>query len=308
MLGTYDNGAGHSPQTTSLTLNHCRINSSAGTLDASMLLLDFTRPFVSGRVRGRTELAQLAALVSPGVWRARRGTAELYVRLRGLLPAAPTQSMTGPAQKSMAVRGTVTLRDASFGVPDRGADMSALNVRIGLQNNVWTLSNASGVLNRMRFRAAATTTDLFDYLIDQHATTRIRGNFTVDELRVAELRELLRPIPRRRLPGGIERRRPRPAPASVANLGSGLVPPGMLLNVHLRCGRLLLPADTLTNLAVTVRHDGRSVQLTDLAGELWGGRVQGTAFWPTDTTRRDQHNRSEERGGVDDRRSLRIYA
>ncbi|GAA3925846.1 hypothetical protein GCM10022406_09750 [Hymenobacter algoricola] len=285
LQGTYDNGPGRSPQTTSLRLNHCRINTSAGRLDVALLLLDFTRPFINGRVRGRTELAQLAGVVSPGVWRARRGTAEMDVRLRGLLPPAPSRRMAGRPQKSLSVRGTVTLRDASFVIPDRGVDMSELNVRVGLQDNVWRLSNASGVLDRMRFRATATTTDLFDYLIDRHATTRISGDFAVDELRVVRLRELLRPMARRPL-AATGRRRPRPAPASMANLGSSLIPKGVRLNVNLRCRRLVLPADTLTNLAVTVQHDGRTVQLRNLAGELWGGRVRGTAAWPTDSLNR----------------------
>ncbi|SHI89910.1 AsmA-like C-terminal region [Hymenobacter daecheongensis DSM 21074] len=285
LLGTYDNGPGRSPQTTSLTLNHCRITSSAGRLDATLLLLDFTRPFVNARVRGRTELGQLAALVSPGVWRARRGTAELDVRLRGLLPPAPGRRMARRPQKKLSVRGTVTLRDASFVIPDRGADMAELNVRVGLRDSVWRLSNASGVLDQMRFRASATTVNLFDYLTDQHPTTRISGDFAVEDLRVARLRELLRPIARPKLPLDAPRR-PRPVPASVANLGSNLIPKGMQLNVHLRCRRLLLPTDTLTDLAVRVRHDGRNVQLTHLAGALWGGRVRGTATWPTDTANR----------------------
>ncbi|GAA4012666.1 hypothetical protein GCM10022408_26780 [Hymenobacter fastidiosus] len=286
LRGTYDNGPGRSPQTASLTLNHCRINSSAGRLDVALLLLDFTRPFINARVRGRTELSQLAAVVSPGLWRARRGTAEMDVRLRGLLPAAAGQRIAGPAQKKLSVRGTVTLREASFVVPERGADMTALNVQVGLRDNVWRLSNASGVLNQMRFRAAATTTNLFDYLIDQHPTTQISGRFAVEDLHLARLRALLRPIPRPTLTAQGLRRKPRPVPASMADLGRSLIPPGMRLNVDLRCRRLLLPADTLTNLAVSVRHDGRTVQLTHLAGELWGGQVRGTATWPTDTATR----------------------
>ena len=282
LLGTYDNGAGHSPQTTSLRLDHCRINSSAGRLDASLLLLDFTRPFINARVRGRAELGQMAAIVSPGVWRARRGTAEMDVRLRGLLPPATTRRMATRPQKSLSVRGTVTLRDASFVIPDRGADMSGLNVRVGLRDTIWRLTDASGTLNRMKFRASATTANLFDYLIEKSPTTSISGSFQVDELHVASLRELLRPIPRQRLTAGGARRKPRPAPVSVATLGSGLIPPGVRLNVSLRCNRLLLPADTLSHLAVTVRHDGRGVQLTHLAGELWGGKVHGSAAWPTD--------------------------
>ncbi|OGX84605.1 AsmA-like C-terminal region-containing protein [Hymenobacter glacialis] len=37
---------------------------------------------------------------------------------------------------------------------------------------------------------------------------------------------------------------------------------------------------------MTVRHDGQRVQLRNLAGRVWGGRVQGQVEWPTDPDNR----------------------
>ena len=300
LQGTYDNGPAHAPRTTVLALQRCRIYSPAGQLDAALTLRDFARPYVQGRLRGRTELSELAAVVSPGRWRARGGVADLDVALRGRLPGRGSGPATAAGlSQHLAVRGRVTLRGASLLLPERGADLRALNVRIDLRDSLWQLSNAAGVLNGMRFRASATTVHLLDYLADRHPTASIRGQFAVDELRVDRLRRLLRPLPLAPLangPGFAPSSRPKPGGAAqaaarrarnrarmAATLGTELIPPGLLLDVGLRCRRLLLATDTLTDLAVTVRHDGRQVQLLDLAGRVWGGQVRGRLQWPTDS-------------------------
>ncbi|WP_210520416.1 AsmA-like C-terminal region-containing protein [Hymenobacter terricola] len=292
LQGTYDNGPAHNTKSTVLTLRRCRIYSSAGQLDVALTLRDFTRPYLNGRFRGRTELPELAAVVSPGRWRARHGIADLDVQLRGLLPPLPGRGDPNQPQKSLSMRGNVTLRHASFVLPVRGADISDLNVQIGLRDSLCQLSNASGVLNDMRFRASATTTYLLDYLTGLHSTASISGDFAVDELRVARLRSLMRPVPRTAGPGFSPGSLPKPSRAPrdkaqlAATLGSDLIPPGLMLDVNLRCQRLLLATDTLSNLAVTVRHDGHQVQLLNLAGGVWGGTVHGTVQWPTDPDNR----------------------
>ncbi|MBF9237710.1 hypothetical protein I2I05_09925 [Hymenobacter sp. BT683] len=290
LQGTYDNGPAHNPTSTALTLQRCRIYSPAGQLDAVFSIRDFTRPFVEGHVQGRTELQELAAVVVPGRWRARQGTADINVRLRGLLPPLAGRFDPRPLRRNMSVRGSVTLRKASFVVPVRGADISNLNVQVGLQDSVWRLSDASGVLNGMQFRAAAVTTNLYDYLGGLQPSARIAGTFAVDELRIDRLRSLLQPVARTNRTGFSPTSLPKPGRAPrdkaqlAATLGSELIPPGLLLNVGLRCQRLLLASDTLSNLAVTVRHDGQRVQLLNLAGRVWNGDVRGNVEWPTDPT------------------------
>ncbi|MBJ6110882.1 hypothetical protein JAO73_17800 [Hymenobacter sp. BT523] len=291
LAGTLDNGPRHNVRSQVLTLKRCRIYSRAGRLDVAMTLRDFKRPYVNGRFRGRTELPELAAVVSPGRWRARAGLADLDVQVRGLLPPPPGRPDLEP-RKNMSLRGTVNLRGASFRLPARGADLTQLDVNVGLQDSLWQLSNAAGVLNGMRFQASATTVYLLDYLTGQHATASIKGSFAVDELRVASLRTLLRPVPRTAGPNFAPtslpkpRRAPRNRAQLAATLGSELIPPGLLLDASLRCQRLLLASDTLYDLAVTVRHDGRQVQLQQLAGRVWGGEVRGNVHWPTDPDNR----------------------
>jgi hypothetical protein len=293
LQGSYDNGPLHRPKSTVLTLRKCRIYSPAGQLDVALTLRDFKRPFVDGQFRGRTTLPELAAMVSPGRWRARDGLADLNVRVRGLLPPRPGQPGYGQPRKNLSMRGAITLRNASFLLPVRGADLAHLNVRVGLNDSLWQLSNASGTLNGMRFQASATTTYLLDYLTEVHPTATISGQFAVDELRVAQLRNLMRPVPRSASEGfAMNGNRPRRSRAPrnkaqlAATLGSELIPAGLFLNVDLRCQRLLLSTDTLNNLAVTVRHDGRQVQLLNLAGQVWGGDVRGSVSWPTDSANR----------------------
>ncbi len=289
LQGTYDNGPAHNPTSTALTLQRCRIYSPAGQLDAALSIRDFTRPFVEGQVRGRTELGELAAVVVPGRWRARQGTADIDVRLRGRLPPLAGRLDPRPLRRNMSVRGSVTLRNASFVVPVRDADISGLNVRVGLQDSVWRLSNASGVLNGMTFQATAVTTSLYDYLGGLLPSARIAGTFAVDELRIDRLRSLLRPVARTNRAGFSPTSLPKPGRAPrdkaqlAATLGSELIPPGLLLDMDLRCQRLVLASDTLSNLAVTVRHDGRRVQLLNLAGRVWNGDVRGNVEWPTDS-------------------------
>ena len=290
LAATYDNGPEHRPQTTTLTLQRCRFYSPAGQLDMALVLRNFQRPYVSGRLRGRAELPELAALLAPGgPWQARRGTAELDVRFRGLLRPPPGQTRLNVLRQDLEGRGAVVLHDAELRLPARHARLTGLNARILVQDSSWRLSDASGVLDGMRFRASAVTTHLLAYLTGQSATTAISGDFAVDDLHVDRLRALLRPTAASRRP--TTRRRALSRAQNRANLtatlGTSLIPPGVRLNVALHCRRLLLPADTLTDLFVRVHHDGHRVQLRGLTGRLYGGEVQGNLTWPTDTAATD---------------------
>ncbi|MGI4885689.1 MAG: AsmA-like C-terminal region-containing protein [Janthinobacterium lividum] len=287
LAATYDNGPGHRPETTTLTLQRCRLYSPAGQLDVGLVLRNFRRPYVEGRLSGRTELPELAALLTPrGLWRARRGTAALNVTFRGLLRPPPNRTRLAALQRNLDVRGTVVLRNAELLLPARHARLADLNVRIGIADSLWQLSNASGVLDGMRFRASATTVHLLGYLTGQSATTTIRGDFAVDDLNVGRLRGLLRP-PAGALALPNARRRAQARAALTATLGTSLIPKGMRLSVALHCRRLLLPADTLSNLFVRVYHDGHHVRLQGLTGRIYGGEVQGNLAWPTDTAATD---------------------
>jgi hypothetical protein len=287
--GTFDNGPEHDSRTTSLTFNQCRLYSTAGELDAALTARNFLHPVLTGRVRGRTELQTLAAVVAPGLWQAREGVATLNLRFNGPLPEIPTRAARRAIRARnielppLAVRGTITLQNASFRVPSRGADMSGLNVKLGLRDSLWQLENLTGRLNGMQVKANATTTYLLSYFNGQHPVTTVKGTFAVDELRLDKLRQLMTP------PAGQQHRAPRPRKPGrtrnqeLAARAMNLLPPGLRLNIQLECGRLVLPADTLYQLAATVRHNGRYVQLTNLETRVWGGQASGAVSWPTDT-------------------------
>lgn len=307
--GVFDNGPSHSPRTTLLALQHCRIYSSAGELDAAVTVRDFTRPMLTGRVRGRTELQNLAAVVAPGFWRARQGRATLDVTLDGPLPARAERpkrltlgrhrsryglrvqatrvgaTITSGALPPLAARGTVTLENAAFVVPGRGAEISDLNVRVGLRDSIWTLENLTGQLNGMHVQANATTTYLLAYLTGQYPTTHIAGSFAVDEMRLDRLRRLLTPPRSKAQVHRRARQRALMGPKEQAARALTALPPGLRLNIKLQCGRLLLPLDTLHNLAATVRHNGKRVELLNLRTTVWGGQVDGAVSWSTDTLR-----------------------
>jgi hypothetical protein len=286
LQGTYDNGPGHNLRTASVQLSQCRIYSPVGQLDAEVLLRDFTRPYVQGRVRGRTELPELATVVSPGLWQASRGLADLDIWMRGFLPT-PGDRMLARSQKSLSVRGTIDLRGAAFRVPARRVAISDFNVHIGLRDSLWRLTNASGQFAGMKFRASATTTYLLTYLTGQHPSTAIQGEFAVDELHLDRLRALGGGTATHPLATASRRQRSR-ARRNVRQLtmtlGSHLLPDEVRLNVALRCRRLLLGPDTLRDLAVHVRHDNQEVYLTNINARAFGGQLTGRASWPTDTT------------------------
>jgi hypothetical protein len=90
--GVFDNGPGHSSKTTSLSFEQCRLYSTAGELNARIRVQDFTRPFLTGRVQGRTELQTLATVVAAGLWKARSGQAALDIEFNGLLPEIPERT------------------------------------------------------------------------------------------------------------------------------------------------------------------------------------------------------------------------
>jgi hypothetical protein len=289
LQGTYDNGPAHNLSTASVTLDHCRIYSPVGQLNVEVVLRNFLRPYVEGHLRGRTELPELASVISPGLWRAQKGIADLDVQMRGLIPPLGDQ-MLARTQKSLSVRGNIELRGAAFNLPARHITVSEVNVHIGLRDSLWRLTNASGVFDGMRFKAAATTTYLLTYLTGQHPSTEITGQFEVDELHIDRLRALGNtPTQRVLAAANAKRRGRRPRlrrnPRQLAmTMGSHLLPDDVRLNVDLRCGRLLLGPDTLSNLAVNLRHDGKEVHLSNIKADFLGGRLSGKASWPTDTT------------------------
>ncbi len=301
LAGTYDNGPGHRPETTTLQLRQCRIATSAGQLDVRLLLRNFRRPYVDAQVQGRTTLPELAAVLAPDLWRGRAGTAALNLRMRGQVPAytpganGPDRLLRTAVEREMDVRGQVRLRGASFVLRRRGASVQNLNVDIGLRDSSWRLNNASGVLAGMRFTASATTTYLLAYLTGQHPSTSISGRVAVEELHLDRLRSLLQPIARSgdtgRFPRSARGRRARGRAARVAaartarmtaTLGNDIIPAAVRLDVALRCGRLVLADDTVRDLAVRVQHNAHRMQLSRVRARLWGGRVTGEAGWPTD--------------------------
>jgi hypothetical protein len=286
LQGTYDNGPGHNLRTASVQLSQCRIYSPVGQLDAEVSLRDFTRPYVQGHVRGRTELPELATVISPGLWQASRGLADLDIWMRGFLPTVGDK-MLARSQKSLSVRGTIDLRGAAFRVPARRVAISDFNVHIGLRDSLWRLTNASGRFAGMKFRASATTTYLLTYLTGQHPSTDIQGEFAVDELHLDRLRALGGGTATHALSTASRRQRSR-ARRNVRQLtmtlGSHLLPDEVRLNVALRCRRLLLGPDTLRDLAVNVRHENQEVHLTNINARAFGGQLTGRASWPTDTT------------------------
>jgi hypothetical protein len=287
LQGTYDNGPGHNLRTASVQLSQCRIYSPVGQLDAEVSMRDFARPYVQGRVRGRTELPELATVISPGLWQASRGLADLDIWMRGFLPT-PGDKMLARSQKSLSVRGTIDLRGAAFRVPARRVAISDFNVHIGLRDSLWRLTNASGRFAGMKFKASATTTYLLTYLTGQHPSTDIAGEFSVDELHVDRLRALGGGTATHALTSANRRartRRPRPNARQLAmTLGSHFLPDEVRLHVALRCARLLLGPDTLRDLAVNVRHENQEVHLTNIKARAFGGQLSGRASWPTDTT------------------------
>jgi hypothetical protein len=289
LQGTYDNGSAHNLRTASVTLDHCRIYSPVGQLNVEVVLRNFVRPYVDGHLRGRTELPELATVISPGLWRAKKGIADLDVQMRGFIPPLGDQ-MLARTQKSLSVRGTIELRGAAFSLPARRIAVSEVNVHIGLRDSLWRLTNASGVFDGMRFKAAATTTYLLTYLTGQHPSTSIAGQFEVDELHIDRLRALGNAPTQRVLATANAKRhgrRPRQrrnARQLAMTMGSHLLPDDVRLNVGLRCGRLILGPDTLRNLAVNLRHDGKEVHLSKIEANFLSGRLFGQASWPTDTT------------------------
>jgi hypothetical protein len=289
LQGTYDNGSAHNLRTASVTLDHCRIYSPVGQLNVEVVLRNFLRPYVDGHLRGRTELPELATVISPGLWQAKKGIADLDVQMRGLIPPLGDQ-MLARTQKSLSVRGTIELRGAAFSLPARRIAVSEVNVHIGLRDSLWRLTNASGMFDGMRFKAAATTTYLLTYLTGQHPSTTIAGQFEVDELHIDRLRALGNTPTQRVLSAANAKRhgrRPRQrrnARQLAMTMGSHLLPDDVRLNVGLRCGRLILGPDTLRNLAVNLRHDGKEVQLSNIKANFLSGRLFGQASWPTDTT------------------------
>ncbi|MET4106347.1 AsmA-like C-terminal region-containing protein [Hymenobacter sp. UYP22] len=290
--GVFDNGPAHNSHTTYLRFDQCRLYSDAGQLDAAITVRDFTKPHLQGHIQGKTELQTVASVVIPELWKARGGQASIDLQLNGNLPDIPARAtrrslLADTLLPPIAARGTVRLEQAAFDIPSRRARMTGLNVLVRLQDSMWRLENLGGQLNGMHVQANATTRNLLAYFSGQRPITTVEGTFAVDELRLPELRRLLaapgssatraRRKPARPLRPGFTRNQ------MLASKVLNVLPSGLRLNVHLRCGRLVIATDTLRALAATVLHDGRRVQLRDLRARMWGGQLQGVVSWPTDT-------------------------
>ncbi|UOQ82298.1 hypothetical protein [Hymenobacter sp. 5414T-23] len=102
--GVFDNGPEHTSQSTSLTLEQCRLYSTAGELLANIKVANFTRPVLTGHVQGRTELQTLATVVVPDLWHARSGQAALNIDLNGPLPEIPERAARRASYRSTLPR------------------------------------------------------------------------------------------------------------------------------------------------------------------------------------------------------------
>ncbi|MCA8830844.1 AsmA-like C-terminal region-containing protein [Hymenobacter pini] len=286
--GVFDNGPEHDSRTTYLRFEQCRLYSDAGQLDAAITVRDFTHPHLLGRLRGRTELQTLASVVVPTLWQARGGRAAIDLRLNGTIPNIPDRAARRSAVADtilppISARGTVQLEQAAFDIPSRRARMTGLNVRVRMLDSEWRLENLTGRLNGMRVQANATTHYLLAYFSGQHPTTSVAGTFAVDELRLPELQRLLAAPGTSRRPAARPVRRGYTRNQALASRVLNVLPPGLRLQVQLRCGRLVIATDTLQQLAATVLHDGRHVELRNLQARLWGGQLRGGVSWLTDT-------------------------
>ena len=269
LAGTLDNGPAHAAATTRLALTQCRFHSPAGQLDVVFSLRDFRRPVTQGRVRGRTTLPELAAVLGLKSWRARRGIARVELTFNGHPTAA-----TGPARR-LSVRGGIALFDATLGLPRRRAEFTHLSGQIGLHDSLWTLKNVSGELSGMRFRGNATTLNLYRYLTGQSARADIRGQLAAVDLRPVLVAHLFKLQPENTAAS------PRRHSLPHAHAPSPLLPPGLRLALRLHCERLLLPTDTLRQVALLLRHDGRRLHLSQARARLWGGTVLGQVSLPS---------------------------
>ncbi len=287
LAGTLDNGPEHRAATTRLDLTRCRLFSPAGQLDVVFGLRDFRRPVLQGRVRGQTTLPELAAVLALRSWRARRGRASVDLSFRGVAATRPGSGLAPAAAGPLSVRGTVALFDATLGLPHRRAEFTHLSGQIKLRDSLWVLHNVRGELSGMRFRGEATTRNLYRYLVGQTARADIRGQVAAATLRPALLPDLfrLRPDP------GVVKKAPTPAAARTAARAAAraaarrppapLLPAGLRLALALRCDRLLLPTDTLRQVALLLRHDGRHIELLNARAQLWGGTVRGNLRLPS---------------------------
>ena len=280
LAGTLDNGPAHRPATTRLDLTRCRLYSPAGQLDVVLGLRDFRRPVLAGRVRGQTTLPELAAVLALRGWRARRGRARVDLTFRGVAATRPGSGLAPAAAGPLALRGTVALADATLGLPHRRAEFTHLSGQITLRDSLWTLRQVRGELAGMPFRGQATTRNLYRYLAGQTAQADIRGEVSAATLRPLLLPGLFRLLPD---PGARAKAPSSPAAARAAarRPPAPLLPPGLHLALALRCDRMLLPTDTLRQVALTVQHDGRRLDLRNARAQVWGGTVLGQLSLPS---------------------------
>jgi hypothetical protein len=214
--GNWNNGAGNSRETTTLTLQQFRVQTGDDTLVVRGKLTNLISPVVDATIQGKLALLQLAQLMNWPGDTLYTGTAAIDLAVRSPLLFS---NVSHPSPTEPYWKGTLRIKDGCLHFPKPSGRCTALNADIHFipENNLLRIREVVGKLEGRSFKINGEVTNLLPYALGGNRTT-----FPVRTKLAAHWQELdfSKPAPAR-----LTNRKPAPEkiPTSTDSLLAGLL-------------------------------------------------------------------------------------
>ncbi|GAB3912349.1 hypothetical protein GCM10028803_55480 [Larkinella knui] len=265
--GNWNNGAGHSRETSRLTLQQFLVQNGKDTLVLRGNLTNLISPVVDATIQGNMSLLQLAQLMNWPGDSLYRGTAAINLAVRSPLLYA---GVARPSPNEPFWQGRIQIHDGVLLLPKPSGRYTALNADIHFipENNMLRIREVVGKMDGKSFKINGEVTNLLRYVLGGN-----RAEFPVRTKLAAQWQELdfskpVPPTPRKPVPDKI--------PSATDSLLAGLFF-GTEYSAVVRIDRIRLPSqEDLKDMSVVIHKTGEQVQIPQLlCRTTLGGSIAG---------------------------------
>ncbi|RRB03710.1 AsmA-like C-terminal region-containing protein [Larkinella rosea] len=267
LRGNWNNGAGNSRETTTLTLQEFRVQTGKDTLRLEGNLTNLISPVVDAKMNGNLSLLQLAQLMNWPGDSLYSGTAAVNLAVRSPLLYS---NVARPSEVEPFWDGTLVIRNGCLHFPKPSGRCTALNADIHFvpENNRLRIREVVGKLEGRSFKINGEITNLLRYVLGGNRATHPVRTKLAAHWQELDFSKPLPPSPRKTGPPKI--------PTSTDSLLAGLLF-GTEYSATIQIDRIRLPSrEDLSDMSFVVHKKGEQVQVPQLlCRTTLGGKIAG---------------------------------
>ncbi len=260
--GVFDNGEGHSPLTSSLTIHKVTARTGKGSLQGQLRLTNFKYPHIEGSLTGNFNLKEWATILRlPGA-SGYGGEARVKLKVKGPVHRLQDKYLN----EQLVWEGDLQLQQAAVQSGKFPVTCTDLNGAVRFASKMLYLEKLTGKAGGYPFRAEATVQHLLPYWFGLSETIALNADIQSE---------------------GADAKWFAPADTTIGPKNAFILPEYLQMQAQIRCSRILLPGDTLHNLSVLLQSDREQIRLSDLAFNALTGTVQGSVSMPNNRHQTD---------------------